>query len=273
MKNFIRKYILKNFLFIIIYLFSTTVCAYGQGEGMPGSSGVKPLSFVSCTLEDGSKIDAEDGITVEPKFILKFDKNIVNMLVWENNRKCFSLSTGGNVNIPIVVSKIDDTVDFDHRQDVFIKPVNALEFGKTYYIKVGPQLISKNGQSTIGSATGGKDLTISFKTKKQEITKDKENENNAVVTEQNMAEKGSEVRNLDEQKNENSKDGDSTVKANEESVIHNDGDKSVNQQIYLLGNMILNNWLAVIAGSLFICWIATEIFYEKKNRKERRNKL
>lgn len=68
------------------------------GEGTPG---VKPLSFVSCTLEDGSKIDNQQGITLQPKFTLTFHKNVVNMLIWERNRKCFSISTDDNGQVPI----------------------------------------------------------------------------------------------------------------------------------------------------------------------------
>jgi hypothetical protein len=181
MKNFKIKNILMCFLFIIIFLFNTVVCVYAEGEGVPGSSGTKPLSFVSCTLEDGSSINAEGGITTEPIFKIQFDKNIVNMLVWENNSKCFSLSTDNNSNVPVVVSKIDDTVDFDNRQIVYMHPSSSLQPGKTYYIKVAPNLIAKNGDSSLAGTTNGKGLTISFKTKGQVVQQAPTKNNNPSI--------------------------------------------------------------------------------------------
>jgi len=124
-----------------------TIHAYAAGAGSqadtPGTKGAKPLSFISCTLEDGSKIDAAEGITLQPRFKFEFDKNVVNMIVWENNSKCFNLSLD-NVIVPIIVSKIDDTVDPDSKQLIFIHPKNTLEPGKTYYIKISPELLAKN---------------------------------------------------------------------------------------------------------------------------------
>jgi len=165
MKNFKLKYV----SFFIVFLFSTlfiNVSVYAVGSGTPGSSGVKPLSYVSCTLEDGSKIDGGEISTLKPKFTLQFDKNIVYMLVWEQNRKSVSMSTDDNTNVPIDVTKKDDTVDFDHRQQIFVQPLNSLEPEKTYHIKVGPNLIAKNLQSTLSGTTEGKGIDISFKTKK-----------------------------------------------------------------------------------------------------------
>lgn len=167
MKNLKIKNVLICFLFVTLFL-SNAVYVYAQGEGVPGSSGTKPLNFVSCTLEDGSSIDTAGGITTQPRFKIQFDKDIVNILVWENNSKCFTM-TDGNSNVPIVVSKIDDTVDFDNRQIVYMHPSGALQPGKSYYIKVAPNLIAKNGQSTLAGTTGGKGMTISFKTEGQAV--------------------------------------------------------------------------------------------------------
>lgn len=167
MKNLKIKNVLMCFLFVTLFL-SNAVYVYAQGEGVPGSSGTKPLNFVSCTLEDGSSIDTAGGITTQPRFKIQFDKDVVNILVWENNSKCFTM-TDGNSNVPIVVSKIDDTVDFDNRQIVYVHPSGALQPGKNYYIKVAPNLIAKNGQSTLAGTTGGKGMTISFKTEGQAV--------------------------------------------------------------------------------------------------------
>ena len=181
MKDLKVKNILICFLFILIF-FNNSNYVYAEGGNGSGSSTntSKPLNYVSCTLEDGSSINVEEGITTEPKFKIQFDKNVVGMLVWENNSKCFTM-TDGNSSIPIVVSKIDDTVDFDNRQVIFLKPSSVLQPGKTYYINVSPKLIAKNGQSTLGDTTNGNGVTISFKTKEQSqpVTQNSNASNNA----------------------------------------------------------------------------------------------
>lgn len=145
----------------------TAFAADGANASSPGIPGQKPLSFVSITLEDGSKTDIPGGITTEPKFKLTFDKNVVNMLVWGNNSKCFTLINGSNGNVPISVTKVDDTIDFSQRQVIFVQPVNKLSPGTTYYLKISPNLLAKNGNSTLGATTSGKGVTITFKTKGQ----------------------------------------------------------------------------------------------------------
>lgn len=159
---------LSLFLFIFfIFSLSTTYFTYAAGQG-----DIKPLSYVSCTLDDGSRVDNASRITLQPKFTLLFDKNVVDMLVWENNRKCISLSADGNANVAIDVSKIDDTVDFDHRQQIFVTPSNALKPDTTYHIYISPNLTAKNGVATLGGTTGGQGITITFKTKVQEVPQD-----------------------------------------------------------------------------------------------------
>jgi len=312
MKNFKLKYILSIVVLLFSMLFST-LCAYaanGQGTGQggggggEGAPGLKPLSFVSCTLEDGSKIDSEQGITLQPKFNLKFDKNVVNMLIWERNRNCFSLSTDNNVQVPITVSKIDDTVDFNRRQEIFVQPVNALEQGKTYHIKVSPDLLAKNGNSTLGGTTNGEGITISFKTKQESTSK-------PAVTEQNVSQSvsqnSSETKSSDQAKNSNevknsneaSKDSTSPDKTNTAAVQQNTpqknnevknseqtkaNDTSVNADTGseenktaaetkgLMGKMTPTNWLTLVTVLLIIGWISIEIFIKKKKKREGSNK-
>lgn len=261
MKNSKLKYTLSIVIFLFAMLFST-FCAHATGgngtsqEGGEGSQGVKSLTFISCTLEDGSKIDNEQGITLQPKFTLKFDKNVVNMLMWERNRKCFIMSGDGNVQVPITVSKIDDTVDFNHRQEIFVQPVNALEQGKTYHIKVSPDLLAKNGNSTLGDTTDGKGVTISFKTKQESTSK-------PAVTEQNVSQKSSEVKNSEQTKADNASVN--TNKGSEEN-------KTGNETKSLMVKMTPTNWLTLVTVLLIICWISIEIFIKRKKKKEGSNK-
>lgn len=262
MKNFKLKYV----LFLIIFLFSSlfiNMSVYAAGPGIPGSSGVKPLSYVSCTLEDGTKVDGGEISALQPKFTLQFDKNIVDMLVWEKNRKSVSMCTDDNANVAIDVTKIDDTVDFDHRQQIFVQPLKPLESGKIYHIKVGPNLIAKNFQSTLGGSTGGKGIDVSFKTKKQEVAQGTDtpsisNQNASPKDSKDTAAANSTNTNTTAGANQNVTGKDSVAKASEQSKTES-----------LMGNMS-TYWLDFVIGLLIIAWIAFEVI--KRRKKERNNK-
>lgn len=265
MKNFK----LKDVLFLIVCLLSplfinVSVCAVGPG--VPGSSGVKPLSYVSCTLEDGSKVDGGEISALQPKFALQFDKNIVNMLIWEENRKSVSMCTDDNVNIPINVTKMDDTVDFDNRQKIFVQPISPLKPGKTYHIKVGPNFLAKNLQSSLSGTTGGKGIDVSFKTKKQEIA---QGTNTPSVANENSSQKDSAAKASEQPKTESSNSSQSSNNSNKPSVEQKVGDQTVNKTESLMGNMS-NYWLDFVIGLLIIAWIAFEVI--KRRKKGRSNK-
>jgi len=226
--------------FVIIFLFSIswgTVPAYAAAAGSqsdsPGTKGAKPLSFISYTLEDGSKIDAAEGITLQPRFKFEFDKNVVNMLVWENNSGCFNLSLD-NISVPIVVSKIDDTVDTDSKQLIFMHPKNTLLPGKTYCIKISPKLLAKNLSSTLGGTTNGQGITLTFKTKGQAAP---ENTNTGAAAKNTPA-----------------------------STANNTSNSSS------AWKMTLNNWVELVSGIVILCWIITEFLAKRRIKKERNNK-
>lgn len=152
-------------LVLVFCVYIPTALAQGEQSDSPGEPGKKPLKFVDITLKDsGAEVDGASDISTSPELKLEFDKNVVNMLVWENNRKCFSLSTKGGENIPINVTKIDDTVSFTDRHYIFVKPVEPLEPGITYTLKIAPELLAKNQNSTLGGTTDGQGVTIAFKT-------------------------------------------------------------------------------------------------------------
>jgi hypothetical protein len=155
-------------LFLITFLMEfATVYAQGGGQSTsPGIPGQKPLNLSSITLTDGSSIDVPGGITTKPKFKITFDKNVVNMLYWENNAKCFSIVSASKQIVPVIVTKIDDTVDFSQRQNIFLQPASELKPGTSYYINISPELTAKNGIK-LGASTSDKGLMISFKTKGQ----------------------------------------------------------------------------------------------------------
>lgn len=154
-------------LLTFILLFSLNYTAFAEGgefSDTPGIPGAKPLSFVSIVLMDGTQVKDAQNIPVKAKFKLHFDKNVVNSTIWEINRNAFTLTSQAGVKVPISVTKVDDTVDFSQRQDIFVETAEAMKEGTTYILKVGPELKAKNGVSVLGGTTDGKGVTIVFKT-------------------------------------------------------------------------------------------------------------
>jgi len=129
----------------------------GAGKETPGIPGEKQLHFISIT-ENGRDVRGASNIPVRPKFTLRFDKNVVNSAVWENNVKSFSLLSQRNEKVPLKITKVDDTVDFSQRQYIFIEPVSPLAPGTTYNLSISPGLMSKAGE------TLGQTVTVTFKT-------------------------------------------------------------------------------------------------------------
>ncbi|MDV3426636.1 MAG: hypothetical protein LIR50_05535 [Bacillota bacterium] len=245
MKKFKHEFIIFHIIFLLSILFSTAnvyAAASGLQTGTPGTYGTKPLNFISCTLEDGSEIDIPNGITLQPKFKFQFDKSVVNMLIWENNSKCFSLYTGSE-NVPIVVSKVDDTVSFDMRQTIFMHPKKSLEPGKTYYIKISPKLLAKNLNSTLGGSTNGKGVTLSFKTQGQ------------------AANPGT---------NSSSSTAKNTI--NNASANSPDADQNTSQNSSAVSKMALNSWIELVSGIVIAGWIITEFLIKRKLKKGRNDK-
>lgn len=131
----------------------------GQGGGAPGVPGQKPLNFLSAALDGGGEVQGSADVPANPRFILNFDKNVVNENVWENNRMSFSLKSQNRGTVPIAVTRIPDTEDFTKRQKVFIQSQRPLNPGSAYSLNVSPGLISKAG------VTLGRAVTINFRVK------------------------------------------------------------------------------------------------------------
>ncbi|OPX82435.1 MAG: hypothetical protein A4E52_02057 [Pelotomaculum sp. PtaB.Bin013] len=163
----------KSGVFLLLFLFFVSAAFAAQGgekSSSPGIPGQKPLSFVSISLVDGGNVQDAADVPTEPKFKLEFDKNVVNSTIWEINRNCFSLFSENGESIPLKVTKVDDTIDFSQRNNVFVQPSSPLSPGTSYTLKVSPALKAKNGVSTLGGTTAGQGVSISFKTQGQAIS-------------------------------------------------------------------------------------------------------
>ncbi|KAF1085308.1 Spore coat assembly protein ExsA [Sporotomaculum syntrophicum] len=139
----------------------TTQNHSGGGNNEPGIPGQKALHVVDVTWDDKKSQDSNI-IPVRTTLTVRFDKNVVNDIVWENNRRSISLLSNER-NIPIHVTRVRDNVDFSMRNNIFVQPTRPLTPGTTYTLKISPDMISKAGV-TLGSSTGGKGFTIKLRT-------------------------------------------------------------------------------------------------------------
>lgn len=123
----------------------------GKGDGSGGGKG-EPLELVSSIPKDG-----ESGVALNTEIRLSFNKNVINMMVKDDNLKCFSLFAD-NEPVEIEVSMADDQIEPEYKRDVVLVPVGGLQPDKNYTIKVAPELQSK------GEVALGKELKINFST-------------------------------------------------------------------------------------------------------------
>lgn len=123
----------------------------GEGDGTGGGKDI-PLALDSSNPANGL-----NNVSVTTDINLTFNKNVVNLTVKENNMKCFSLTANGSV-VPVQVIMPDDQVDFEHRRNIDIQPLQDLKPGTTYKLVISGQLQAKNGMSL------GSPVTVSFTT-------------------------------------------------------------------------------------------------------------
>lgn len=124
----------------------------GQGD-VSGGGKNNPLSMESSSPADGQKNVA---LPVEIK--CSFSKNVVNMTVSDNNKKCFALYSADGKKVPVEVVMADDQVDPENRRNIVLRPLQGLEPGTTYTVKVAPELQSKSGVNL------GEEVVITFTT-------------------------------------------------------------------------------------------------------------
>ncbi len=161
-KRHVRNSLFVFFLLIFCLLSNYPCLADAEISGLENPE-KKPLYFVSIVLEDGSNANEAGQVPLNPSFKLEFSKNVVNDSIWENNKNCFKLSATGGKNIPLIVSRINDTVDFDQRDFIFIQVSSQLEPESQYQLHILPDLVAKNLNS-LGSSTDGEGVVIKFKT-------------------------------------------------------------------------------------------------------------
>lgn len=289
MKN--KLLVLLKTLFIFLFMITSAQLVYAEGgqSSLPGTAGQKPLGFVSISLEGGGEVSNATNVPTQPKFNIVFDKNVVNSTIWDNNRQCFGLISADNKNIPVVVSKIDDTVDFNHRQNIYVQPVNPLSPGTSYTLTVSPDLQAKNGKSTIAGTTGGQGITISFKTAGQAPLAPVQTVPNSKEDTQQSPPVSQEVPNAIETKVQDTNtlalDGSEQVqKASQAQAVKQEvtatpatigtNTNLPNEAKEIATKTVdkpeqeadFNNWYTILVAGLIIGWISVEYCVNKRNK-------
>lgn len=279
-------------LLLIINITDIAIAGHGDQAEEPGITGQKPLYFKSITLEDGTNVKNATNIPLMPKLNLKFAKNVVNMVYWENNRNCFTLVDENGENIPIEVTKIDDTVDSTFKRDIFVKPIKALSPETEYFLKISPELRAKNGVSTLGGTTDGKGVTIKFKTvgvkEKKEVvsqnnipassSKDKNNDSIQVkpkANEDSTKNKKPEIDEPDEKSIDNSEKPDEKDTQQEIDEINKkdevlkdqtNDDEKLEKEAKDTNRSNFRSYLLYIALILIVIWIISELYFNFKSK-------
>ena len=99
----------------------------GNGDGNGKNRNI-PLTLVSSSVKDG-----DTGVPLDPVIQLDFNKNVSNITVLANNKKCFHLTEEGGEAVPISspsptlsCSRITRSRSSSHqRKNLFPKPATA----------------------------------------------------------------------------------------------------------------------------------------------------
>ncbi|MEN6348239.1 MAG: Ig-like domain-containing protein [Syntrophomonas sp.] len=124
----------------------------GAGDGSGGGKSV-PLDLVSSVPSDGEK-----NVPLTGDIKMSFNKNVIYLLIRDANKKCFSLTAADGSKVPSEVIMADDQLEFEKRRDISLRPLEQLQPGTAYTVKISPQLQAKNGTSL------GHEVTINFVT-------------------------------------------------------------------------------------------------------------
>lgn len=279
---------IKLLLFLmILFIAPLNVNAEG-GDGSGSSSGQgKSMALTSVTLEDGTDAVNADNIPQTPKFTFQFDKNVVSQIYWLQNVDCFQLKDDAGEEVEITVTKIDDTVDSSKRQFIYVEPTELLKPGTTYTFYVSPELVAKNGSSTLGMSTDNKGEIFTFTTTNDgtvatEIGEQDTAENNGqdIVEngEQNVAADSEQTVTANEDKSSNT-DSTNTVSTNTEQAsqgtdtsvgntvdTENAMSTDVSAQNNATSQINIQMIIVGIAIVLVIIWIVYEIWKKRGNK-------
>ncbi len=141
-------------VFSCVLMAAPALAADGTGDGSGGGKSI-PLGLDSSAPADGDK-----DVSLSGDIKLTFNKNVIYLGIREANKTCFSLVAADGSKVPVEVIMADDQTPegFELRREISIHPLQELQPGTAYTVKISPELQAKNGISL------GHEVTVSFVT-------------------------------------------------------------------------------------------------------------
>jgi len=122
--------------FMIFFVGALTLTLYAE----EADSEKNPLLLTGYRMNDLLIEEGQRSTEIE----LYFSKNVVNMMVSENNKKCFRLLDNKGSEIPIQVEMADDQIERERRHIIKIS-IQNIEPLKDYKLMISSDLEAKNG--------------------------------------------------------------------------------------------------------------------------------
>lgn len=151
---------------LMLFASSPAFAENGDGTGPGDGSGAGKNKDIALTLESASVKDGATGVAINETIQLNFNKNICNVLVLSNNKKCFHLTDASGEAVAIKLIFPDDQVQQDYKREAFLIPREDLSPNTEYRVAVDSTLMAKNG-TTIDNAHTFTFTTGESRTKKE----------------------------------------------------------------------------------------------------------
>lgn len=145
-------YLLAIICFLAAMLIAQPAAFAPGGDGSGGGKSI-PFDLDGCNITNG-----QTGVSVRPEIKLTFNKNVVNMMVKENNKRSLTLVDGAGNNVALQVLMADDQTDPVFKRDITLVPVSELAPGSAYTLSISAGMQAKNGSSL------GRNINVSFTT-------------------------------------------------------------------------------------------------------------
>lgn len=129
-----------RFWLVVLLSLLLCICTIGSSFADGGGGSNNPFSLSTSDPADGQK-----KVSIDSDINLTFSKNVVNILVIENNEKCFKLIDQDGQAVQIEVIMADDQIEREKRHEIILAPKESLDYGETYTVVISKDLMSKSG--------------------------------------------------------------------------------------------------------------------------------
>lgn len=192
---------------------------------------IPPISLASEVksgpeLIESVPVNGATSIKVNSKLHLRFNKNIVNMSVIENNKDNIKLIDANGNEVLIDILFADDQIEPEKKRELILIPKTTLEKATNYKIQILPGFKAKNG-ILAGSLT-----ELSFETEKEEpnVSEIKESKPDPTETQASETEVEKDVALID--KSSESKDNKEEIqKESPDENLAEEIDEEVDEEI------------------------------------------